>query len=456
MSDAEKKPEEESKPEEPVAGTLLACGATDWYSIGRSKDVRPEYPNLSLPHRLKALEGVKVAFIAAGAAACHSIIADVNGVCYTWGRNEKGQLGLGDTINRNNPTIVKGLANKKVVYASAGRNHSAVVTATGESYTFGLNQYGQLGTGSVKKSKGAEDQALTPHLALVSKATKVGCGVDFTVWLCDGKVWTAGCPQYGQLGHGTDSSYNAADSSVKMVFEPQPQPRIVAALNEKTVTQIAVGYNHTVAVASDGGVWTWGFGGYGRLGHKVQQDEMRPRLIEALAGRITVPADAVVGAGQTSSFCTIVGGQLFAWGKLKPSGDNLMYPTPYHELSGWNIKSFSCGSSTFGCAATYGSEKSTITWGHSNGYSELGYGPSGKKSSANPDKCMALEGAETLQVAMGFGHSLFLVKEGDAKAASAPVWEPPCDRDDAAPTVGGTKRKAPSGGAKGSGKGKKK
>ncbi len=45
-----------------------------------------------------------------------------------------------------------------------------------------------------------------------------------------------------------------------------------------------------------------------------------------------------------------------------------MYPTPYHELSGWNIKSFSCGSSTFGCAATYGSEKSTITWGHSNGY----------------------------------------------------------------------------------------
>lgn len=35
--------------------------------------------------------------------------------------------------------------------------------------------------------------------------------------------------------------------------------------------QIAVGYNHSIAVASDGGVWTWGFGGYGRLGHKVQQ-----------------------------------------------------------------------------------------------------------------------------------------------------------------------------------------
>jgi hypothetical protein len=338
---------------------------------------------------------------------------------------QKGQLGLGDAINRNNPTIVPGLRGKKVVGGSAGRNHSAVITATGESYTFGLNQYGQLGTGSVKKVKSGEDTALTPQLvspaggmgcdaaqsarcmalgtpagilsrdtsahcwrstsftlppplcqAVVSKCSKVGCGVDFTMWLCDGKVWSAGCPQYGQLGHGTDNSYNAggwpqrsstmgaacggtvglqegggtfaalqegntalwprfmgpthcrvrpslppaADSSVKMVFEPQPQPRIIAALSEKTVTQVgwawavvkagrrsaraapsmkpcaaellhlcwlcsalplhcppqlAVGYNHTIAVASDGGVWTWGFGGYGRLGHKVQQVGLR-------------------------------------------------------------------------------------------------------------------------------------------------------------------------------------
>lgn len=60
---------------------------------------------------------------------------------------------------------------------------------------------------------------------------------------------------------------------------------------------------------------------------------------------------------------------------------------------------------------------------------------------------------------MGFGHSLFLVKDGDAKAAAAPVWEAPCDRDEAAPkpgAPGGAKRKAPSGGAASKGKGKKK
>ena len=51
---------------------------------------------------------------------------------------------------------------------------------------------------------------------------------------------------------------------------PAHRPMLARCSTLKLV-QIAVGYNHTVAVASDGGVWTWGFGGYGRLGHKVQQ-----------------------------------------------------------------------------------------------------------------------------------------------------------------------------------------
>ena len=43
--------------------------------------------------------------------------------------------------------------------------------------------------------------------------------------------------------------------------------------------------------------------------------------MEVLTGRVVVPPDAQLAAGATSSFCTIVGGQLFAWGKLKASGE---------------------------------------------------------------------------------------------------------------------------------------
>lgn len=48
---------------------------------------------------------------------------------------------------------------------------------------------------------------------------------------------------------------------------------------------------------------------------------------------------------------------------------------------------------------------------------ELGYGPTGKKSSANPDKVHALEGVHTHQVACGIGHTLFLVKPGSKQVS---------------------------------------
>ncbi|KAL6766701.1 hypothetical protein ACKKBG_A37020 [Auxenochlorella protothecoides x Auxenochlorella symbiontica] len=426
----------------PPAGELLVCGATDYWAIGRTKDVRADvYPNLQLPHKFKAMQGIRVSFIAAGSSAFHSVIADTEGRCYTWGRNDKGQLGLGDTVTRNVPTLVPGLKGKKVVGGGCGRHHTVVFTDDGESYSFGLNTYGQLGSGAPAKklAKGAEDMHLAPVKVVVGKVSAVGVGAEFSVWLSEGKLYSAGLPQYGQLGHGTDGSYNAADSSVKIVFQPQYTPKLITALAEKDVTRLACGQNHSVAVASDGGVWTWGFGGYGRLGHRVQQDEYKPRLVETLTGRLVVPPDAIVAAGQTSSFCSIVGGQLFAWGKLKVSGDNLMYPTPYLELAGWDIRSLACGSTTFAVAATYGAEKSTITWGHSNGYCELGYGPGGKKSSANPDKCPSLEGVNTYQVAMGFGHSLFLVDPDHPKVGELPVWDVAAE-DAAAPANGATSK----------------
>lgn len=152
-----------------------------------------------------------------------------------------------------------------------------------------------------------------------------------------------------------------------------------------------------------------------------------------------------------------VGDQLMAWGKLKVSGDNWMYPTPYMDLAGWNIHSMSCGATTFGVAASSGDEVSVITWGQSAGYSELGYGEGGKKSSANPDKCMALEGVKCYQVGMNAGFSLFLCDSEDEKVKSAPVHVPKVEVDagGSASDKAGSKRKA-SGGTVGSKKGSKK
>lgn len=404
----------------------MFCGGTDWALMGRgggkkksdaekkAEEERPEkYPNLNLPHRLKTLTGIKIRFVAAGPAAAHCLGGDMEGKLYTWGRNERGQLGHGDTTQRNYPSVVTGLAGRNIITGAGGKFHSAVVTDDGKSYTFGSNAAGQLGTGSVKNSPKTEELLKSPVLAQVLNASQVGCGVDFTVWLCKGQLYSAGNPQYGQLGHGTDHEYNAKESSVKIMYQPQPSPEAIKAFKETTIRNFSVGHNHVVALDSEKQAWSWGNGGYGRLGHTVQQDEFKPRKIETFSGRMPVAEDSIVACGSTSSFACMIGDQLCAWGKLKASGDTTMYPKMYMELSGWQIRHMACGNTTFVCAAHSGGDQSVVTWGQALNQ-ELGYGPNGKKSSANPEKCYALENVYTHQVAAGVGHMLFLV-DGDSE-----------------------------------------
>ncbi|TKY75226.1 RCC protein [Spatholobus suberectus] len=396
-SEAEKKVEEEK--EEVKGGELLFCGATCWDIIGRRKGAVDG--NLVSPSRLRPLVGVDIRYVASGCVSCHCVALDVEGRCYTWGRNEKGQLGHGDTIQRDRPTVVSELSKYKVVKAGAGRSHTVVVTEDGNSLAFGWNKHGQLGSGSVRN-----EIESSPVRCLVSEVKHTACGGDFTVWLSSiegASILTAGLPQYGQLGHGTDNEYNSKDSSVRLVYEPQPRPRAIAALAGETIVKVACGTNHTVIIV-DYLVCRWGFGGYGRLGHREQKDEWVPRRVDVFQNRNVLPPDAVISAGSVNSSCTAGGGQLYMWGKLKNTGDDWMYPKPLMDLSGWNIRCMDSGNMHH----FVGADSSCISWGHAqNG--ELGYGPTGQKSSAVPKKVDILEGVHVISVACGMGHSMVIV-----------------------------------------------
>ncbi|XP_042495216.1 protein RCC2 homolog isoform X2 [Macadamia integrifolia] len=397
--ETENKPEEE-KTTVKEGGELLFCGATNWNSIGRRG--APAESNLVSPTRLRPLVGIDIRFVASGCTSCHCVALDVEGRCYTWGRNEKGQLGHGDYLQRDRPTVVSDLLKHKIIRAGAGRAHVVVVTEDCNSFSFGWNKHGQLGSGSIKN-----EFELSPVRCLVSDVTNAVCGGDFTVWLSSvegSSILTAGLPQFGQLGHGTDNEYNTKEGSVRLAYEAQPRPRAIASLSGDTIVKVACGTNHTVAVDSEGFVYTWGFGGYGRLGHREQKDEWVPRRIEFFQRQHVLPPNALVSAGSVNSACTAVGGQLFMWGKIKNTGDDWMYPKPLMDLSGWNIRCMDSGSMHHFC----GADDSCISWGHAvNG--ELGYGPDGQKSSTTPKKVDILEGMHVISVACGLGHSLIVV-----------------------------------------------
>lgn len=54
-----------------------------------------------------------------------------------------------------------------------------------------------------------------PAKAVIVSASKVAAGLDFTMWLCNGRVFSAGNPQFGQLGHNSDHEYNASDCEAR-------------------------------------------------------------------------------------------------------------------------------------------------------------------------------------------------------------------------------------------------
>ena len=363
---AKKEDEEEKIVPGTTAGTILFSGCTDFKNAGRTKQIDESvFANVCVPSKISTFEeeeeGLEFTFVAAGAAAAHNVAIDTKGRLWAWGRNENGQLGTGDKHNRNAPQIVKGInfgengdgEDKdavKIVWAACGRNHTICVDSEGSFYGCGSNKSGQLGVPIVwsRQKKNVDDERVEfvkSASATHAKFVKATCGIDFTVLTDEnGKMWSFGCPQYGQLGHGDDHEYNMKEGTVKLAYEPQPTPKMIRSgdLNQENdykVVKVCCGHNHVACFCEDGKIYTWGNGGYGRLGHRVQKDEFSPKRVEIQGGdRNLIPKDAILACGSTATHVSACMGQLYAFGKLKVSGDNTMFPMPQMDLQGWVLR----------------------------------------------------------------------------------------------------------------------
>ena len=76
----------------------------------------------------------------------HSIVLKNNGTVWTWGFNQYGQLGDGSTNNRSAPYPVDTL--KNVTSIASGGDHTVVLKSDGTVWAWGSNNSGQLGDGT--------------------------------------------------------------------------------------------------------------------------------------------------------------------------------------------------------------------------------------------------------------------------------------------------------------------
>lgn len=416
-----------------ISGEVLICGGTNWDLIGRHKipkDAKNKGgPNLWRPHRIAEFADIKIRTVVSGCCSTHSVIIDTNGKAYSFGRNEKGQLGQGHLDRVDKPTVVECLAGYNVIDAACGRNHTLFLTDKGVVYACGDNKMGQLGLGNQ-----------TTHVASPQRVNykgppirKLACGAEFSM-IADirGNLYSFGCPEYGQLGHNTDGKYFV--TSNKLAYRSELSPRKVQVWIEKArdgritpivdveVREMACGTNHTVIIDSKKRVFTWGFGGYGRLGHADNKDEMVPRLLKFFEG--PNKGATLVAAGSTFTFGLNEYGALYLWGQTKPTGEAAMYPKLVQDLSGWRVRSVGCCNKSIVVAA----DDSIVSWGSSPTYGELGYGENKAKSSTVPQEVKTLDGAYIHSVSCGYGHALFIARndsdEDKGKLNKLPVYTP--------------------------------
>uniref|UniRef100_A0A7N9DAD0 HECT and RLD domain containing E3 ubiquitin protein ligase 5 n=1 Tax=Macaca fascicularis TaxID=9541 RepID=A0A7N9DAD0_MACFA len=175
-------------------GELFAWGQNLHGQLG----VGRKFPSTTTPQIVEHLAGVPLAQISAGEA--HSMALSMSGNIYSWGKNEFGQLGLGHTESKDSPSLIEALDNQKVEVLACGGSHSALLTQDGLLFTFGAGKHGQLGHNSTQNE-------LRPCLVaelVGNRVTQIACGRWHTLaYVSDfGKVFSFGSGKDGQLGNG--------------------------------------------------------------------------------------------------------------------------------------------------------------------------------------------------------------------------------------------------------------
>lgn len=221
-----------------------------------------------------------------------TVVADANGTVWTCGENEHGQLGNGsDSLYQLVPTPIGGVSN--VVSVAAGDGHTLTLRWDGTVFAWGEDASGQLGIGPASGST----NSTTPVQSQIPAQTAIvaiAAGANHSVALDrNGKVWTWGLGNTGQLGYGGTGNTNL--------------PIQVAGISN--VVAIAAGFDHTMALTADKRVWTWGGNVSGQLGDGSQVNQLTPELLT------TMPTNVVaIAGGSLFSLAVTSNGQVYAWG----------------------------------------------------------------------------------------------------------------------------------------------
>lgn len=326
----------------------------------------------------------------ASAGALHTAVVR-QGQLWVWGRNHQGQLGLGDTTERETPVHLT-IPNPTSV--ELRQNHSLALTASGHVYAWGDNNDGQLGLGSTQVED-FEDRMAPVQVPAINDAVMVASGYDHTlVLLDDGTVVAFGQNAAGQLGDGSeiDKSY----------------PVAVPGLTD--VVQVIAGSKHSAALTRAGQVYAWGRNTYGNLGQGTQDGDAHssPIVVPELSNVVLLASGrdhilALHDDGTVSSWGLNNNGQLGQG--TSGSGSEALSPAPVVGLSGVAAV-FADGNFSFALAT----DMTAVGWGQ-NFNGQLGIGNDDTTDRVQPDAPLAI--VSITDIELGAIHGVGIQANGD-------------------------------------------
>eukprot|EP01029_Cantina_marsupialis_P006489 TRINITY_DN170_c5_g1_i1.p1 TRINITY_DN170_c5_g1~~TRINITY_DN170_c5_g1_i1.p1 ORF type:complete len:954 (-),score=327.97 TRINITY_DN170_c5_g1_i1:253-3114(-) len=251
----------------------------------------------------------------------HALFVTKEGIVFSFGPNNNGQLGVHNIANYDAPQCVKHLKDIFIISVACGEQHSCAIAANGDLYTWGRGAEGQLGRGM--------SEVIIPTPTCVPsffrmKVKKVDCGPNFTIALVEDEnqiasVYSWGEGQSGQLGigrvtssakpkriavidHGVHNDELSLDERLEIEADTEPDGFI----------DIACGWGHVLACSVSGTVYSWGCNVKGQLGVGDKKTRFWPHRVKPIRPGFAF-LDTVVAGGHLSAAVS-VSGMLFTWG----------------------------------------------------------------------------------------------------------------------------------------------
>lgn len=169
-------------------GEVYSCGVGS--CLGNTNE-----ENSSVAQRIEALAGLNIVAVAAGSS--HAFALSNTGELFSWGSNQHGQLGRSSNPHEQVPGPVPLPPNTgRVVGVSAGYSHTIIWTSTGQVLGCGNNKYGQLG---VNAPRTAQFEVI-PLGGVGDVCVMAACGLNHTLFLVASNSTAAGSSSSAPLG----------------------------------------------------------------------------------------------------------------------------------------------------------------------------------------------------------------------------------------------------------------